>query len=122
MRDGLIHPGDENKQPSPIVLPIFRTAGMPPEMKKLVDETSKLLGEAIVHLIETEGGCELVDRDAVTAMRDSAAPTRVIGVHCRCDKTNPLFILTVGEDSRVYIDGASFVQGISRLVKECPHR
>lgn len=76
---GLVHPGDGTpSQPQmTIALPAFRSAGMPTELKKQVDLTTKLIGEAIVHLIETEGDHVLVQRaefDALRAAANGSAP------------------------------------------------
>ena len=60
---GLEHPGDGKDQaPMTIRLPMFRTVGSNPALTKQVDLTVKLISEAIVYLIETEGNCDIVPR------------------------------------------------------------
>jgi hypothetical protein len=49
--NGLNHPGYPNTEqpPSIIRLPLFALAGQPPEMTRQVNETVKMIGEAIVY-------------------------------------------------------------------------
>ena len=126
LRDGLTHPGHDGGPPTPIALPFFRTAGMPPEMGDLVTETANMLGEAIVALIEGEGESEIIDRDQAVEFRvaDEAAPRRQVLVHCRCDKkrSDPLAVLTVTNNPHVVIDGKQLIEGLSVRSIECPHR
>ncbi|EUA18456.1 putative gp80 [Mycobacterium xenopi 3993] len=63
--EGLLHPGDPNaNQPAKLIpLPGLRSTGIPPEMAKQFaaqaglpsHDVPKLIGEAIVYLLETEG-------------------------------------------------------------------
>jgi hypothetical protein len=71
LRNGIVHPGDPLKriEPRPLRLPFKPSPGMPKEMTDLLEETTKQLAEAIVHLIEAEGGCELVPREELRALR-----------------------------------------------------
>jgi len=125
LRDGFVHPGRKGSEPTPIILPMFRTAGMPKEMTELVDETADLLGEAIVALIEKEGSSEIVGKEKVAELRvaDENAPRRQVAVHCRCDRgrTNPLAILSVTNSSRVILDGKQLINGLAARSPECPH-
>lgn len=126
LRNGLVHPGRDGGPPTPIILPLFRTAGMPPEMGDLVNETVTLLGEAVVALIEGEGGSEIVDREEVAEFRiaDEAAPQRQVAVHCRCDKkhADPLAILTVTNSPYITVDAKQLIKGLGVRSIECPHR
>lgn len=126
LRGGLVHPGRDGGPPMPIALPLFRTAGMPPEMGELVNETANLLGEAIVALIEDEGESEIIGKQAAVEFRiaDEAAPRRQVLVHCRCDKkhSDPLLVLTVTNSPSVVIDGKQLLKGLSARSVECPHR
>lgn len=72
---GLQHPGyPETEQPSVTIrLPLFKTAGMPPEVYQQVTETVKMLGEAIVYTIETEGESVIIGRDELQALRTELA-------------------------------------------------
>lgn len=105
---------------------MFRTAGMPKEMSDLVDETTILIGEAIVALIEGEGETALVDADRAVAMAvaDENASHRQVALHCRCDRKrqDPLAILTVTNDPFIVIDGKQLINGIAVRDPECPHR
>jgi hypothetical protein len=124
LRTGLIHPGRDGSPPTPVLLPMFRTTGMPPELAELADETANLLAEAIVALIEE--GSEIIDKEQAVEFRvaDEAAPRRQVTVHCRCDKTrtDPLAVLTVTNSPSVVIDGKTLIKGLSDRSIDCPHR
>lgn len=64
LAEGLDHPGDpQNGQPSmTIKLPLFQMPGVPPEMYKNIQMTVKLIAEAIVHHIETDGNSDIIPR------------------------------------------------------------
>ena len=126
LREGLTHPGRDGGQGVPILLSQFRTAGMPKEMAELADETAVLLGEAIVHLIETQGGVEMIAKDELAQMREQAlepGSVRVVSVHCQCDKTrdNPLALLTVTNSPAVVVDGEQLINGLTSRSPKCPH-
>jgi hypothetical protein len=125
LRDGMTHPGRNGGEPAPIVLPMFRTTGMPQEMSELVDETSTLLGEAIVALIEGEGNSEIIDKEKAAELRiaDEDADTRHVAVHCRCDsgRSDPLAIFTITNSPYVLIDGKQLITGLSARSPEHPH-
>lgn len=128
LRDGLLHPGDpeRNIAPTPIALP-FRTTGMPAEMADLINDTVKLLSEAIVHAIESEGDCEIVPRADAKSLRiaagDKAGAPNLVPVHCRCDRDfqNPLVILTVTDPDRIVVDGRVVIANMARRSEKCPH-
>jgi len=125
---GLTHPGDPETgaKPTQIALP-FQTTGQPEEMVNLIVGTTKLLGEALVHLIETEGGVELVDREEAKQMRIAVGqgPETPLAtpVHCRCDadKVDPLMFLTITDPERIVIDGPTLIRGLSQREVACPH-
>lgn len=132
LRTGIDHPGDvtSDQAAMPIILPAFRAAGMPPEMAELVNRTADLLGEAIVHTIETEGKTRLVPVDEQGQMKAAEMSpaqlppvNRIIGVYCRCDRSrsNPLLMLTITEDNHVIIDGKQLLNGLAQRSAECPH-
>lgn len=75
LSDGLPHPGyPENDQPpSTIRLPLFHMAGMPQEVYEQVKSTVTMMGEAIVHVITTEGNSEIIPRDELEALRSELA-------------------------------------------------
>ena len=125
LREGLMAPGVDGAKPTPLVLPGFRTAGMPKEMADLVDETSKLLGEAIVLLIE-DSGSVIVDKtkmeELAIAEADESA-NRQVAVHCRCDsgRISPLAIFTITNSPVVLVDGKQLIAGLSKRSPEHPH-
>lgn len=72
--EGLQHPGYEKGQPPSVIrLPLFRTAGMPPEVWQQVEETVKMIGEAIVYLIENDGESEIIKKTELEALRAELA-------------------------------------------------
>lgn len=128
LREGFTTPGRPNN--AKILLPQFRTAGMPKEMAELADETATLLGEAIADLIEAEGGVEMIAREDIAELRERARSIehddfsrRIIPIHCRCDKTRsrPLAIITVTDSPHIIIDGKQMIGNLSKLSPECPH-
>lgn len=128
LREGLATPSQPNA--AKILLPQFRTAGMPKEMAELADETATLLGEAIAGLLETEGGIEMIAKEDIAQLREDArtiehddSARRVIPIHCRCDKTRsqPIAIITVTDSPTIVIDGKQLIGSLSKLSPECPH-
>jgi hypothetical protein len=125
---GLEHPGDpQNGVPAkPLQLPIFNTTGMPKEMADLVLGTARTLAEAIVHLIETDGGSEIVDKLELERLRAVGAETapETLAVHCKCDRnrTDPLMLLTYDGGPRVVIDAPALLTGLQYRKTGCPHR
>lgn len=82
----LIHPGDDTTEPFPMVLPWFQQQELIPDglAQQQADELglpspdlNRLQLEAIVHLIETEGNVELVDKAELAALRTAAAANEV---------------------------------------------
>jgi hypothetical protein len=131
LASGLIHPGDPEDSRGEMVinLPVFRTAGLPEQVAEQVSVTTTLLAEAIVHLIETAGGSEIVDREELIRLRNLEARldgegTRMIPVHCRCDggRADPLLVLTVSDRPTIAIDGAVLIGGLKRRETQCPHK
>lgn len=127
LKAGLVHPGDpERNVPSrQVALPFGMQKGMPKEMSELVDETTKMIAEAIVFLIETEGGCEIVPRDEAAEMRRAVgqqAPAPLLPVHCHCDPSNALVFLRAPVNERITIDGGSLIRTLAERDEACPHK
>lgn len=125
LRDGsLVHPGRDDGPPTPVMLPMFRTTGMPPEMAELATGTATLLAEAIVALIEADH--EIIEAQQAIEFRvaDAAAPNRQVAVHCHCDtrRADPLAILTITNSPYVIVDGKAVIEGLTGRSVECPHR
>lgn len=136
---GVVHPGsaEKNMPPTPIPLPGLSSAGIPPEMaKEFADEAGlpssdapKLLAEAIVHLIESEcdGGSTIIPNTELAALRKAAADapdgTRIISLHCACDRTmtDPLLEFALGKDDRVVRDGKAILKALAGRTVDCPH-
>lgn len=85
LQTGLVHPGDENHKPVLVPLPMFRTTAMPEELANHVKTLAKMLGQAIVHLLRTEGGLELIPTAELAELRNTVAPpsqASVITIEC----------------------------------------
>lgn len=131
LASGLLHPGnpENDKPPWTIMLPFRSSPGMPKEMVEQLNVTAKAIGEAIIHLIETEGQSVIVSRDELARLRytqDQAVGTAAAGVlpvHCRCDRnySDPLMYLTVDNTERVVINGRQLLKGLAGRSVDCPH-
>ena len=122
LRSGtLVHPGRDGGEATPVVLPMFRTAGMAPEVAKLVEGTAELIAEAIVAHIEEEH--DIVEKGFTPPPDDDPDSVRVVTVHCHCDaaRTKPLAALTVTPSPHVVVDGKALIKGLSDRSAECPH-
>lgn len=75
LAEGLDHPGQDGAGQLPITirLPLFRMAGQPPEITQQVENTVTMIGEAIVHLIETKGDSVIVNRADYEALKSELA-------------------------------------------------
>lgn len=129
MLTSLTHPGDpeNNIKPMDLVLP-FQTTGQPEEMVKLINGTVKLMSEAIVHLIKTKGGVDLIPRAEVRELRHAAGQILphplATPMFCRCnvDRDDPLAMVTITDPEQIVIDGPSMIRGLSRREIACPHK
>jgi hypothetical protein len=123
----LVHPGDPSKgvQPRPIVLPIFRPDGQPKEVADLMSATAKFLGEAIVALIETEGGMSMVPTAELAEVRALAEPEaagrRIVRMVCKCGAGDPLAVFAVDSRDVVVVDGKQLLSALAQRSPEHPH-
>lgn len=122
---GLPHPGnpDDGSQPHAIILPVFNTAGQPPEIVEQSAGMAKSLAEAIEFLIR-ENGMSVVDTAELDSLRTSYDPAkgqRIVSVYCRCDTTKPLLLLNITDAPQVVIDGRSLLSGFRTKSTDCPH-
>jgi hypothetical protein len=117
--NGLTHPGDPNSNQPAMVLPMpgLSSLGMAAEQAAEFaseaglpsNDAPRLLAEALVHLLETDGGFELVDRarleelEAAAKTPDEAAPAApTVSVLCAHFR-KPLAQLTAGR-AQVLVD------------------
>lgn len=87
LRDGVIHPGDDQHAPFAIPLP-FKTRGKPPELADQMRKATHLLSEAIVNAI-TSGGIALIYADELNELRENqhdTPPPPSITVTCPHDR------------------------------------
>lgn len=127
----LTHPGNGS---GAIALPVstFRTAGIPPEMAEQFAQDAGypsaniplLIGEALVHLIETDGDSEIIRRSELATMRaatKAAEPqrNRQIQVHCHCG--TPLFTAQFRDfdTDKPRVAGPELIKAMSLLATEC---
>lgn len=75
LTNGLQHPGYPGTDQPPVLirLPLFKTAGLPPDFYTQIEETVKMLGEAIVHTIETDGESVIIPKAELDALREELA-------------------------------------------------
>lgn len=133
LRVGIIHPGDpDHGIPSRVLsYPAFRPGGgMPKEMAELVNESTRLLGEAIVSLIRSAGDLDLIPRGEYVRLSNMETRTGggqpfqgVLPVHCHCDTgfVDPLLVLTTTDNPRIVVDGQAFLQSMTRREIAHPH-
>lgn len=92
----LVYPGDGKSGPVAIPLPMFRSTGITPEMAEQFAkdaglppvELTTLVGEAIVHVIESNAKT-IIDNAELEALRQAAAERehlrhRQVEVSCHC--------------------------------------
>lgn len=91
----LVHPGDADTPPFPLMLPVFQTQTLPEGMAQDMAEQAGMPTpdlalhwlEAVLHLIESVGNVELVDKAELTRLRAATRerePKRneIKPVHC----------------------------------------
>lgn len=119
--EGFVHPGDGKT--GPVVVPIagYRTTGMPPQMADIMDISAKLLGEAIVHTIETNGdGNTIITNTELEQLRARADARPPIGARsttfkCKlCD--NKLFSAAI-DIANPRLNGPQ----LANINHACPH-
>lgn len=122
----LVHPGTPalNRPPFVVALPLFRNTPMPKEHQDLQNATAKILAEAIIAAIETDGDASIIDNTELQRLRlaDAGPPTEALKlpVLCRCGRQ--LMLLSVGNDRKAVIDGRQTLTALSKLKAKCPHR
>lgn len=127
---GLIHPGNpDTQQPAKLIaLPGLSSTGIPPEMAQHfaneaglpANDAPKLVVEAILHLLDTELGLELIPASELRQLRAQLAEPDTstgapINIHCRCNPTDALLTVS-GRRSVIMADGPALRQ---RLDKVC---
>lgn len=113
---GLPHPGNPaNGQPAILIpLPMFRTDGMPPSVADQIETTAKLVAEAIVNLIETGTGSELVAKADLEQLR---APPEDQPMPVLCNVCNKPMLWLKVVNGRAAVTPA-LLRGVNL---QCPH-
>jgi len=127
----LTHPGDGS---GAIKLPMasFRTAGIPPEMAEQFAakagypsaDITRLIAEAIVHLIETQGASEIIGTAELSRLRRAEAaaePKRHRQVQVACHCGTPLFTATIADfdSDHAKVAGSELIKAMRTFGSEC---
>ena len=129
---GLVHPGDADTPPFPLTLPTFQAATLP---EGLSAEDAEELGlptpdlnrhflEAVIHLIETEGGVELVDKTELADLRAAAAANetqrnKTVELYCRCGTRLGRLMIIDYDTDHPRIDGPNFINAMHNMSTDC---
>jgi hypothetical protein len=64
LETALRHPGqaDEKQPPVAFIGPMFRTKGQPPQIADAIRANNKAIAQCVVHLIESDLGCQIVPK------------------------------------------------------------
>lgn len=113
---GLPHPGNpDNGQPAILLpLPSFRTDGLPPSMVEQIEATAMLIGQAIVHLIESGTNTEMVDKAELEQLR---APPKGHPMPVECSACRQPMLWVTVTNGRAIIT-AKLLNGVNL---QCPH-
>lgn len=105
---------------TPRVLPAFNTRLLPEPLQQQMTQTSKDIGECIVHLLELNG-YQVVSNEEANRAAQPAEPASMANVHCTmCDQK--LFSLRLTNPTHAVTDGRAFIGAVSNLNPECPHQ
>lgn len=115
LHTGLPHPGD-GQQPVTLPMPAFRTTGMPPQLAEQITATRRMLGEAVVYLIETAGNSTIITNTELETMtaatQEPGTPQPITCTLCG----NPIFYSTIN-NGRI----TATPQAINTINTTCPH-
>lgn len=128
----LVHPGDADTPPFPLSLPTFQAAAMP---EGLAAEDAEELGlptpnlnkhflEAVIHLLETEGGVELVDHAVIADLRSAAAANETrrnqqIELLCRCGTKLGRLMVEGFDTEHPRVNGPELIKGMQSKTPDC---
>lgn len=127
---GLVHPGDpDNDQPAKLIpLPGLNNIGIPADQAAFFaqeaglpdNDVPKLIGEAIVAMLSTEGW-EIVAGGELEQLRADAAqlperPDAELTVHCRCNPAEPLLALSTAK-AIAYVSGAALRERLATVCR-----
>lgn len=128
----LVHPGTDQTGPIPLPLPMFRTTGMPTEQANHFaqqaglphGDIATLVGEALVHTIETDGDHELISKTELAQLRAIAAntkPQRYRQPHFHCNCGSPLFKTNITDlhTDQPKLNGPALFAALAQLSPEC---
>lgn len=123
LSEGFVHPGDDKSPATVLVLPGFRTVGMPAPMAEQISDYATLIGEAIVATIEDDGNA-IVSAAELAQIRERLDMTtppaqHTIRVECAVCGTF-MFSLNVAVDNPK-INGPYFLTEMTKLTVDCPH-
>lgn len=129
---GLIHPGDDDTPPFPLILPTFQASTMPEGLTEADAEElglptpnlAKLFLEAVIHLLQTTGGVELIDHAKAVDLRAAAATQEhkrqhTIDLHCRCGTLLGRISVINFDSDRPTVNGPELIRALSRRNPDC---
>ncbi|MDV6979641.1 hypothetical protein [Mycobacterium intracellulare] len=126
---GIVHPGnpDTNQPAKLIALPGLSSTGIPPEMAQHfaneaglpANDAPRLVAEAILHLLDTELGLELIPASELRQLQAQVAEPdtttgAAINIHCRCNPSRALLTVS-GRRSMITTDGAALRQRLDQV-------
>lgn len=126
---GIVHPGNpETNQPAKLIaLPGLSSTGIPPEMAQHfaneaglpANDAPRLVAEAILHLIDTELGLELIPTNELRQLRAQVAEPdtstgAAINIHCRCNPRQPVLTVT-GRRAAIMTNGPALRQRLDQV-------
>lgn len=127
----LVHPGTDKTGPIPLPLPMFRTTGMPAEQADHFaqqaglphGDVAKLVGEALVHTIETSDQ-EIVSKAELARLRALDAntkPQRYRQPHFHCNCGGPLFKTNISDlhTDQPKLNGPALFAALAQISPEC---
>ena len=128
---GLVWPGDDRHPATPIPLPTFHTANIPPDMAQhFANEAglphaniAQLVGEALVHALEKAGKTvvDTTDLDRLKALDAEAEKhrKREITFECVCGATVMRSAMTEVNAGKFQIQGNRVIAAMQQLSPEC---
>lgn len=125
LSEGLVHPGDDRSPATVLVLPGFRTTGMPAPMAEQINDHAKLISEAIIATIESDGSA-IVPAGELAEIRERLKMTEPVGprpVRVNCTVCgNFLFQMTIDPSNPAPgVNGPYFLQQLQSISADCPH-
>lgn len=130
----LTHPGDDDTPPFPVMSPLvgLQAATMPPGMAEQIAEDAGLPHpnfaliwlEAVLALVETEGGVTLVDNAELADLRAAAVSNegkrnQQKDLHCRCGTKLARLSIRDFDTEHPTVNGPEVIKALGSMSPEC---